>query len=451
MTRRLLFSLTLLVVFVAPARGADSAAAMERFLAATYKAGAPGASVVVIRNGKTLLRAGYGLANLELKVPNRPQTVFRLCSVTKQFTAVAIMMLIEDGKLTLDQDIRSILPSYRAGGKKITIENLLTHTSGIKDYLEKVWPARMREDSRPAVLIDLFKDEALEFEPGTKASYSNSNYVLLGAIIEQVSGQEYGRFIDERIFRPLRMLHSRYEQPQDLIANRASGYRKVDGQYLNAPYVSTVQLFAAGALVSSVDDLARWDAAVYSNKLLRPESWQRLFTRYKIAGGEETPFALGWTISELQGRTIASHAGGIPGFRTYVLHMPEDRVYVAVLSNDETAETQPEYVGRRLAAMAIGKPIAEKKPVRLDPAALDAFTGTYRESADETLTIHRDGTRLIGQDTGNPEFDLFPVSADTFVVKAFDARLTFVRDAKGAVIAVIYRFGGQETRIEKVR
>jgi D-alanyl-D-alanine carboxypeptidase len=433
-----------------PSNG-DLTSAMDKVASAVYKPGAPGAAIIVVKGGRVIFRKGYGLANLELTVPVRPETVFRLCSVTKQFTAVAVMMLVEQGKLALDDPITKFFPDYPTDGRKITVENLLTHTSGVKDYLDKLWPQRMRQDMRPEKLIELFENDGLEFEPGTKESYSNSNYVLLGAILEKVSGEEYGRFVEDNIFKPLGMKHSYYEGVQDLIPNRASGYVKYEGSFINAPYVSTPQLYAAGALCSTVDDLALWDAAVYADRLLKRSSWERLFTPYKLANGETSDFAYGWAISRLQGRGVASHAGGIPGFRAYVLRVPADRVYVAVLSNDEPAEEQPEYVARRLAAIAIGRPITEPKIVKLDPKVLDAYVGQYQEGADETLTVRREGDRLLGEETGNPEFEMFPVSDAAFIVKAFDAQLSFVKDAQGKVTGLIYRFGGHDTSLKKIK
>jgi hypothetical protein len=180
-----------------------------------------------------------------------------------------------------------------------------------------------------------------------------------------------------------------------------------------------------------VDDLTLWDAAVYSDKLLRRESWERVFTPYKFAGGEPSDYAFGWAISKFEGRAIASHTGGIPGFTDYVLHMPEDRVYVAILSNDRTAEVQPEYVARRLAAIAIGKPITDPKVVRLAPGRLDEYAGRYQGGDGEITTVRRDGDRLFSQSAGDPEVELFPTSDETFVIKAFDARVSFVKDARG--------------------
>jgi D-alanyl-D-alanine carboxypeptidase len=250
-----------------PAGNSNLAADMDKVAAGVYKPGVPGAAIIVVKDGHVIFRKGYGLANVELNVPITPEMVFRIGSVTKQFTAVALMMLVEQGKLSLQDDITKFFPAYPTGGKKITVENLLTHTSGIPDYMEKLWPARMREDLRLERLIEVFKNAGLEFEPGTKASYSNSNYILLGAIIEKLSGEEYRRFVEENIFKPLGMKHSYYEGIQEIIPERVSGYVKADGIFYNAPYLSTNQLYAAGALCSSVDDLALWDAAAYSEKL----------------------------------------------------------------------------------------------------------------------------------------------------------------------------------------
>lgn len=434
----------------ATSSSADTAAAIDKEMNAVYKPDLPGAAVIVTRNGQIVFRKGYGLANLELNVPVKPEMVFRLCSVTKQFTAVAVMMLVEQGKLSLNDDINRFFPDYPTGGKKITVENLLTHTSGIKDYLNKVWPKRISQEFKPGELIELFKNDGLDFEPGTKADYSNSNYVLLGAIIEKLSGKDYGEFIEEQIFKPLGMKHSSYERVQKLIPNRVSGYLTLNGAYINAAYLSMSQLYAAGGLDSSVDDLALWDAAIADDKLIKHTSRERIFTPYKLPGGEISPYGSGWVISQFQGRTIASHGGGIPGFRAYVVRIPEDHVYVALLTNDETAETQPEYVARRIAGIAIGKPIIDAKIIKLDVTILDTYLGQYRAGEDESLTVRRQGDRLFAQDPGNPEVELFPISEDTFIVKAFDARITFVKDDRGKVSGLIESYGGKDLKLRKV-
>jgi D-alanyl-D-alanine carboxypeptidase len=429
----------------------DLAASMDKVAGEVYKPGAPGAAVIAVKDGRVVFRKGYGVANMELNVPIGPEMVFRLASITKQFTAAAVMMLVEQRKLSLQDDITKFFPDYPTGGKRITVENLLTHTSGIRDYLEKLWPQRMREDFRPERLIDLFKNDGLEFEPGTRDSYSNSNYVLLGVIIEKLSGKEYGRFIEENIFKPLGMKHSYYERVQEIIPDRVYGYARAGGGFVDAAYVSMPQLYAAGGLCSSVDDLALWDAASYSDKLLKRTSWERLFTPYKLANGEASAYASGWAISQFEGQTIASHTGGIPGFTTYVLRMPRDHVYVAILSNDRTAEVQPEYVAKRLAAIAIGKPITEPKIIKLDTRLLDEYVGQYQEGAGDVTTVRREGDRLFAQSAGDPEVELFPTSEETFLVKAYDARISFVKGSQGDVTGMTVSVGGRDISLRKIK
>jgi len=453
-------SLLIVLLIAAPRTSSQTSAtstkgdfgdSMDKVAVDVYQPHVPGAAIIVVKNGLVIFRKGYGVANLELNVPIRPEMVFRLASITKQFTAVAIMMLVEQGKLSLQDDLTKFFPDYPTGGKRITIENLLTHTSGIKEYTEKLWPARMREDLRLERLIEVFKNEGLQFDPGTKASYSNSNYILLGAVIEKVSGTEYRRFIENNIFKPLGMKHSYYEGIQEVIPDRVSGYVKADDAYFNAPYFSTNQLYAAGALCSSVDDLALWDAATYSEKLLKRSSWERIFTPYKLAAGEVSDYGFGWAISRFAGRTTASHTGGVPGFTAYTLRLPEDRVYVAILSNDWRAPVQPEYVAKRLAAIAIGKPITEATAVNLDTKLLDKYVGQYRDPDGEITTVRRDGNRLFSQSGRDPEVELFPTADETFVVKAFDAKISFVKDAQGKVTGMIFHVGDQTGTLQKIK
>jgi D-alanyl-D-alanine carboxypeptidase len=434
-----------------PDSSAAMAAQIDAEMSAVYRQDRPGAAVIVVKDGQVLFRKGYGLANLELGVPVKPETVFRLGSVTKQFTATAIMILVDQGKLRLDDNVSRLLPGFPTHGKTITVEQLLRHTSGLPDYLDKLWPARMRQFLTPAQLIDVFKNDSLRFEPGTKVEYSNANYVLLGAILERVSGTTYRDFVENRIFAPLGMKQSFYERSQTLLMKRASGYvTSPEGTYLNAAYLDMSQLFAAGGLCSSVDDLALWDAAIASGKLLAPETWARVFAPYELPSGEKSPYALGWAIGELQGRVAQSHAGGIPGFRAYVLRIPDDHVFVALLSNDETAETQPEVVARKAAAIAIGKPLSEQSTVTLSASALDRLVGEYA-LGEEKLTVRRDGNKLMGQAPGDPEFELFPVGNDAFIVKAFDGRITFLRAADGTVTGLIERGGGSELTLRRVK
>ncbi|MCB0182926.1 MAG: beta-lactamase family protein, partial [Caldilineaceae bacterium] len=265
---------------------ADLAEQLDAMLAAVFPDDGPGAAVLVLRDGEIILRRGYGLANVELSVPMAPEMVFRLGSVAKQFTAMAILMLVEEGKLALDDDITAYLPDYPTQGQTITIEHLLTHTGGVKDL--EFLPARLaveRNDLSVEELIALFKDEPLDFAPGTAWSYSNSGYILLGAIIEQASGMSYADFVQQRIFTPLGMIHSYYDDPTQLMPGRVAGYTQTGDGYANAAYMSMTQPYAAGALASSVDDLAKWDAALYTSKLVKQSTLRRMFKSVVLTNG----------------------------------------------------------------------------------------------------------------------------------------------------------------------
>jgi CubicO group peptidase (beta-lactamase class C family) len=255
----------------------DLSQRLNQMLSRTFASDGPGATVIVVKDGNIVFRHGYGLANLETKTAMRPEMVFELGSVTKQFTSTAILMLAEEGKLSLADNIKKFFPDYPDKGAQITVEHLLTHTSGIKSYTDDPkWLSLWREDLTPQQVIDITKDAPLDFAPGTKWSYNNTAYTMLGAIIEKTSGLSYSDFIRQHIFEPLGMSHSLYGSFTRIIPNRAAGYTRVENGWENAPYLSMMQPYSAGALMSNVDDLALWDAAVSSGKLLSKLSFRFL-------------------------------------------------------------------------------------------------------------------------------------------------------------------------------
>ena len=413
------------------APGGDLAARIDAVLAATYKPDAPGATVIVVKDGKTLLRKAYGLADVENRKPLTPDTPLRLGSITKQFTATAILMLAEEGKLKLDDDITTYLPDYPTHGKKITIEHLLTHTSGIVSYTGKPgFMAGMTKDRTVAEMIAFFKDDPLEFDPGARYRYNNSGYFLLGAIIEKVSGQTYDQFVAQRIFVPLGMERTAYEGHERSKAAQALGYTKGQGKFIPSPPLSMTQPYAAGALVSTVDDLARWDAAITSGRLLKAASWQKAFTPYTLNSGAGTGYGYGWGIGKLQGVPMISHGGGINGFSTFALRLPAEKLFVAVLTNADSGLPRTEDVAFKAAALAIGKPFKDYKEIALSAAALDAYSGVYRDQ-DASRTIRRDGERLVMQRAGRPPVVLRAFSANGFFVPDSLTWLEFDRDAQG--------------------
>ncbi len=424
---------------------AREGAAIDQLFKNAVKPGEPGLAVTVIRKGRVLHRAAYGMANLELGVALTPGHVFRIGSVTKQFTAALIMMLAEEGKLAVSDPITKFLPDYPTEGRTITVEHLLTHTSGIQSYTDMpAWLGLQRKDLSLAELIDLFKNEPMQFAPGARWRYNNSGYILLGAIIEKVTGQKYADAVRERIFTPLGMTDSRYDATDEVIPRRAAGYARAGSRIVNAPYLSMTQPFAAGALISTVDDLAKWDAALTAGRVVRADSLAKMFTPYKLASGNETGYGYGWQIGQYEGRAVQEHGGGIHGFRAYVLRIPSEGVYVAVLSNLAASEPDPGSLARKAAAIAIGKPLVNPAVVPLRIDQLGAYVGTYVAAGGTRYSVTLSGSRLFLQSGGGAPTEVFPSGGDAFFVKDAFTRVRFEREAGGkAARLLIDNWGAQ--------
>jgi len=434
----LVFILTLSAYASARSAQASSDEALAKKIDAVmseiYKPGEPGAAVIVRKDGKTIFRKGYGLADLELGVAVEPDMIFRLGSITKQFTVFSILMLAEQGKLGLQDEITKFLPDYPTQGRRITVEHLLTHTSGIQSYTDMPeWLPLWRKDFTVKELVDFFKDKPMKFEPGERWVYNNSGYILLGAIIEKVSGQTYEEFIDSHIFKPLGMKHSYYGNTERVIPRRVPGYQKGKDGFVNAPYLSMTQPYAAGSLLSSVDDLAVWSDAVFSGKLVRKEWLDKAFTPYKLKGGESTGYGYGWFIANFSGHRSIEHGGGINGFTTYEMTFPEDRVFLAILTNSAVAGRDPEPRAVKIAWLALGLPEPERKPVKLEAKDLDPVTGVYVDENKEERYITREGAFLYSQRAGQAKYEILPSSANEFFFKENPSRIRFIKDSAGAV------------------
>ncbi|MCS0592296.1 serine hydrolase [Massilia norwichensis] len=426
------------LVHAAPELAEDVAARIDQVLSATYKADAPGATVIVVKDGKTLLRKAYGLADVERKLPLAADTPMRLGSITKQFTSTAILMLVDEGRIRLDDDITVYLPDYPTQGKKITIEHLLTHTSGIVSYTGKPgYALAMQKDLTVQQMVDSFKNDPLDFAPGSRYKYNNSGYFLLGAIIEKVSGKTYDKFVEERIFVPLGMTRSAYEGHERDKTPRAQGYTRAPEGFQPSKPISMTQPYAAGSLVSTVDDLARWDAAVSSGKLLQAGSWQRAFTPYTLSTGSSTGYGYGWETGTLRGAQMIGHGGGIPGFNSFALRLPAEKLYVAVLSNVDSGMAPASEAAYKAAAIAIGKPFPDYQARKLDPKLLDAYAGVYRAEGSDTRTVRRDGERLVLQRAGRPPVTLQAYSETSFFVPDSLQSFEFSRDAQGRVSQLV--------------
>jgi len=449
-TRNLFASVCFLVAAAAGIRatgpGDDLLQRLDRIFAEAYPPTGPGAAVIVLRDGKPILRKGYGLANVELSVPVAPEMVFRVGSVTKEFTSAAILKLVEAGKISLSDDVSRFLPDYPTRGRKITVEQLLSHTSGIRSFTDMPsWRAHMREDWTVSQSIAFFENEPFEFEPGTRFKYCNSGYDLLGAIVEKVSGKTYGDFVAETIFQPLGMLRTRYGAEAAIISGRAEGYVRTPEGIVNAPYISSSQAYAAGALMSNVDDLARWQAALDHDGFLSAESRRRMWTPAKLPDGTDTRYGLGWIIWKCEGHAVVEHGGAINGFLSANMRWPDDGIYVAVLSNSAgPGAPDPRMLALRAASLTAGVPVDQRKAEARQPASLERYAGIYKDGDGEDWTVRLKGEHLEVEH-GSSTSPIFGsgACADCFFYRDHIAELRFQSGASGQVTTLwIDEFAG---------
>jgi D-alanyl-D-alanine carboxypeptidase len=382
-------------------------------------------SILVAQHGKPIFRKAFGPANREWDVPNTLDTKFRIGSVTKQFTAAAILQLAEQGKLKLDDPISEYYADAPLSWKKITIRHLLTHTSGIPSYtaLPEFFTKLSRADRTPQEIIKLTQDLPLEFEPGTAFTYDNTGYILLGYVIEKVTGHSYSQYLKDNIFDPLGMNSTGYDSAGAIIPRRASGYALHDDRWDNAAYFAMSLPFAAGALYSTVDDLLRWEEALSGGKVISAGSLQAMFTDYGHTYG------FGWMISNRFGRRLRMHTGGINGFRSTVDIYPDEDLTIIILSNIENAPVPK--IGSELAALQFGVSEGLHVQVPIDPAVLDQYLGDYQLGPKFVLHVTRDGDRLFVQGTKQPKLEVFAESDRLFFYKIGDAKITFEIDPAG--------------------
>jgi CubicO group peptidase (beta-lactamase class C family) len=399
-------------------------------------------SVLVARGGEVLLSKGYGSANLEWNIPNAPTTKFRLGSITKQFTAASILLLEQRGKLKTDDPVKKFMPDAPAAWDKITVFHLLTHTSGIPSFTG--FPDYASQEpfaTTPEKLVARFRDKPLDFQPGEKWSYSNSGYVLLGYLLEKVSGESYEKFVQENIFGPLGMKDSGYDSNSAIIPRRATGYARVKDQTENAGFIHMSIPFSAGALYSTTEDLLRWEQGLFGGKLLSAASLAKMTTPFK------EDYACGVGVRTVSGHKVIDHGGGIEGFNTFLAYYPEDKLTVVALSN--LNGDAPQAIVTRLAALARGEKVelpSERKEITLAPKILEQYVGTYEMAPKVNMMITLEGGQLISQLSGQGKVPLFAKSETKFFPKVVDAEVEFGKDDKGAVTYLVLHQGGRDTK-----
>lgn len=401
---------------------------------------APGMAVLLARGDRVLYRGACGLANLELGVPLSPDHVFRIGSVTKQFAAAAVLKLAEAGKLSLDDPLTKFVPGY-PGGEAVSVRMLLDHTSGIRSYtgIDAIMAGGgIMKDLDTAGLIDSFKAEPADFAPGQGWAYNNSGYVLVGAVIEAASGQPWHVYLDETFFKPLGMARTGYGNAADaVIPGHVDGYTRKDERWARAAYLSMTQPHAAGALVSTIDDLLRWNRALHGGQVLGEARYRAMVTPAGKAA--EHDYGYGISAGTLRGEPQLQHGGGIFGFSAYLLYLPASDISVAVLYNADSGRPGMLGTGRLanlLAAQAIGKPYPEKIPVEMDADALRGYEGVYRIDADTTRSLRVVDGRLTSQRSGGQVQPLIPVGGDVFLFEEGFSRIVFERAGDGTVAAM---------------
>ena len=414
---------------------------IDSIIKANYLPNEPGAAILIIKDGKEIFAKGFGMANLELNVPIKSEMIFRLGSITKQFTAVSILILEEQGKLNIKDDIRKHLPSYPIHKKIITVENLLTHTSGIPSFTEfpnifEILQMKLTTNE----ILDLFKDKPLDFEPGERFSYSNSGYDVLGAIIESVSGMTYEDFVETEIFKKIGMKHSFYDHPEELVKNKILGYDKDSSGYRSAEYTTMCAAFSAGALRSNVRDLAIWNKSIHEGKLISVENLARAFMPFKLNSGELSNYGFGWSSSTFLSHQLYYHDGGILGFRSSGFYFPEEDIYTVILSNNTSSN--PSYLNFLISSMILDEEI--NGSVKTDTNKIDLYSGTYEYNGN-TISITSDASSL-SIDAPWQKGNLKAIASNEFYIDGTIISCTFNQDSTGLMesITIKHRFIGDE-------
>ncbi len=435
---------------VPPGVDAEIFEKLQEYLSAAHNYWNFQGAVLVARNGEVILKGGIGMADVEKRIPNTASTRFPIGSVTKTFTATAIMQLAEKELVSLDDPLIQYLPDYQEeAASKISIRHLLSHTSGVPEIAQNPQLMKEMETYRaPEDLVALFKDKPLDFKPGESSSYSNSGYVLLGMIIEQVSGQTYSTYIRDHLLIPLGMTHTGMYEDYLSKHDFAKGYiDKNDGNLMKAPFIHPSWGYAAGSLFSTVGDMLRWDQALSAEKVLARSSLDQMFTPVK------GNYGYGWLIMEAFGRKSICHGGGVPGFNAWIERWPAENVFIVVLSN--ISSTPAGEIARSLAAILFGQPYEPPSPrvsLQVSPDLFDEYVGIYRIDEKNLREVIRDGDALMVSRNGGRRFQILPYARDRFFFPHDKgATLHFKRDESRKIVGQVFHQLGVDEEAAKIR
>ncbi|MCV2351891.1 serine hydrolase domain-containing protein [Paucibacter sp. Y2R2-4] len=413
---------------------ADVAAYAERLMD-EQKLGreGPGVALLVARGDQLLYKGARGMASIELGVPLSAEQSFRIGSVTKQFGAAALLKLVDEGRAKLEDPLSKYLPSY-PGGDKITLAQLLNHSSGIKSYtgIPGYMHNPIRRELSTEQLVAEFKDQSVDFAPGQSWAYNNSGYVLVGAVVEAISGKPWHQYIDEALLRPQKISSVRYPGENLLIKGMVQGYSgEASSGYTVAGLLSMTQPHAAGALVSDVEGLWRWNQALHGGKLISAESYKRMTTPEGAAIKSPMHYGYGLGVDSLRGQLMLQHGGGIHGFVSTLNYLPSSKTTVVALRNSDGPGLAMDLLVRKLGAFAIGEAYPELKPVQVSAAELSAAEGVYSLDAKTSRSLRVQGGVLTSTRSGGRPLNLIPLGHDQFAFENSVARLKIERGTDG--------------------
>ncbi|MFG6487312.1 serine hydrolase domain-containing protein [Roseateles sp. BYS78W] len=404
----------------------------------------PGVTVLVARGDQLLYKGARGAASIELGVPMQPDNLLRIGSITKQFAAAALLKQIDEGKAKLDDPLSRFLPDY-PNGSKITLAQLLNHTSGVKSYtgIPGYMAEPIKRDLSTAELIKEFKDLPVDFAPGEKWAYNNSGYVLVGAVVEAISGKRWYQSVDELLLKPAGITNVTYEAGDKLFKGMARGYTlNGSGEVAPASMLSMTQPHAAGALIANTEGLWRWNQALHGGKLISQASYQRMTT----PEGAAKPHSYGFGIASvrLRDQVVLAHNGGIPGFSSLLNYLPASQTTVVILRNSDSGGFAQDMVAQKLAAFAIGEPFPDTVPVAVPVEQLRVAEGLFGREGNQTRTLRvKDGV-LQSQRSGGPVVPLVPLGGDRFAFPESVAQLQLERGADGKVSALTVFNNGEK-------
>jgi CubicO group peptidase (beta-lactamase class C family) len=420
---------------------------LDAYMQALTKYAGFNGSVLVAKNGEVLLEKGYGFRNAESETLHDQNSVFQIGSVTKQFTSTIIQRLALEGKLSLKDTLSKYFPQYEYANK-ITIENLLNHVSGIYNYTMNAdfMQNHVTENLSQTAFWNMIKDKPLDFEPGSKFNYSNSGYMILGYLIEKVTGKPYESIVRKYLFEPAGMTHSGFDFTHLTSPLKSVGYMVLSKQAkTEALVVDSTVAFSAGAIYSTVHDLYNWNTALNSGKIIPLASLEKAYKPYK------QKYGYGFTVDSIYGKRLISHGGGIHGFVSDLAYVPEDKVSVVILSNKPYQLSVAEH---DLLAVLYNQPYKlaeEQKELKVDTATLNNYVGEYELAPTFKITIVQVGGGLKAQATGQAQFDVFAQTENVFFYKVVEAQIEFVKNEKGDVKGLILHQGGQNIPGKKIK